>query len=60
MDNKDTKSSIIAFRVTPEERAWITSPQWHVDCSEYGGSTCARDLSHNISPVCRIILTEAL
>ncbi len=23
MDNKDTKSSIIAFRVTPEERAWI-------------------------------------
>lgn len=37
-----------------------SSPQWHVDCSEYGGSTCARDLSHNISPVCRIILTEAL
>ena len=23
MDNQDTKSSIIAFRVTPEERAWI-------------------------------------
>ena len=23
MDEQDTKSSIIAFRVTPEERAWI-------------------------------------
>ena len=26
MDNQDTKSSIIAFRVTPEERAWIEKP----------------------------------
>lgn len=37
-----------------------TSPQWFTDCSEYSGTQSARDMAHNISPVCRIVLTEKL
>lgn len=35
-------------------------PGWHKECSEGYVNVCARDMSHNISPVCRIVLTEAL
>ena len=36
-----------------------STPQWNVDCYEYYDSACARDIPHNISPVCRIELIES-
>ena len=35
------------------------TPQWSHDCSEYSGNDCARDIVHNISPVCRLELIES-
>ena len=37
-----------------------STPQWNQDCSEYYYRTdCARDVAHNISPVCRLELIES-
>lgn len=35
-----------------------SDPIWSSYCSSWRGISCARDIEHNISPVCRIILTE--
>ena len=35
-----------------------STPQWNHDCIEYYGNDCARDIAHNISPVCRLELIE--
>lgn len=35
-----------------------STPQWNQDCAEYGSNDCARDIAHNISPVCRLELIE--
>jgi hypothetical protein len=34
-------------------------PKWNHDCSEFAGNDCARDIAHNISPVCRLELIES-
>ena len=36
-----------------------TDPQWNMTCHEYYDKYCARDIEHNISPVCRIELIES-
>ncbi len=35
-------------------------PNWYQECVEDYNNLCARDIAHNISPVCRIVLTEKL
>lgn len=37
-----------------------STPQWNNSCYEYYSSACQRDVAHNISPVCRIVLTKDL
>ena len=39
---------------------WSTTPSWGKECTEWYTLSCARDVAHIISPVCRIILTENL
>ena len=63
----DTKSQITS--VCNNEGSGLTygqmtsytdnTPKWYIDCDEYYGQDCARDISHNISPVCRIELIES-
>ena len=35
-----------------------STPQWGIACFDNWNVTCSRDTAHNISPVCRIELTE--
>lgn len=40
--------------------SWSSSyPQWSSYVYDYEPTMCARDVSHNISPVCRIVLVES-
>ena len=34
-------------------------PQWYISVPSWEPSRCARDLSYNVSPVCRIVLVES-
>ena len=36
------------------------TPRWISECYQYGTSPSQRDNNHNVSPVCRIVLTEVL
>lgn len=54
----------IASKSSPQGEGYVygvangeTDPKWHMECGDYA-TACARDVKHNISPVCRIELIE--
>ena len=64
---KDTGSQVTSVGTSDGEclvygrlDSYQTTIQWHNDCYDWYSLECARDEVHNVSPVCRIVLTEAL